>query len=79
MQTFQRKGVFFAARCRMATHNTHAGPRVMTVNELADYLKIHRTTVYRLLKDRRIPAFRVGSDWRFNKEIIDEWRLNSTV
>ncbi len=63
----------------MATHNIHAGPRVMTVNELADYLKIHRTTVYRLLKDRRIPAFRIGSDWRFNKEIIDEWRLNSTV
>lgn len=47
---------------------------VLTLAELADYLKVHPTTIYRLLKRRQVPAFRVGSDWRFNREHIDEWR-----
>jgi excisionase family DNA binding protein len=48
---------------------------VLTVAELAEYLKVHHSTIYRLLKARKIPAFRIGSDWRFNREQIDEWRL----
>ncbi len=48
---------------------------VMTVRELAEYLRVHPSTIYRLLKKRRIPAFKVGSDWRFNRETIDRWRL----
>jgi excisionase family DNA binding protein len=48
---------------------------VMTVRELADYLRVHPSTIYRLLKQKRIPAFKVGSDWRFNREAIDHWRL----
>jgi excisionase family DNA binding protein len=47
----------------------------MTVRELADYLRVHPTTVYRQLKLGELPAFRVGSDWRFNVESIDRWRL----
>jgi excisionase family DNA binding protein len=47
--------------------------RVFTVKEIADYLRIHPTTVYRMLKARKIPAFRVGSDWRFNLESINRW------
>ncbi|HUN56745.1 MAG TPA: helix-turn-helix domain-containing protein [Candidatus Binataceae bacterium] len=47
--------------------------RVMTVNELADFLRVHRSTVYRLLKTNSLPAFRVGSDWRFNTETVNEW------
>jgi len=62
----------------------HADPRrgrpstaspVMTVRELADYLRVHPSTIYRLLKQKRIPAFKVGRDWRFSREIIDRWRL----
>jgi excisionase family DNA binding protein len=48
---------------------------VMTVGELTHYLRIHRTTLYRLLKAQKIPAFRIGSDWRFNRGQIDRWRL----
>jgi excisionase family DNA binding protein len=40
---------------------------------LALYLHCHPNTVYRLLKERKIPAFRVGSDWRFRRSDIDEW------
>ena len=48
---------------------------VLTVQDLAHYLKVHPSTVYRLLKGGQLPAFKVGSDWRFNREEIDRWRL----
>jgi excisionase family DNA binding protein len=51
----------------------------MNVTELAEYLRIHRTTIYRLLKAGKLPAFRVGSDWRFNVEAIDDWRLDLQI
>ena len=53
------------------------GSRVMTVKELSDYLKVHPSTVYRQLKRGQLPAFKVGSDWRFNVESIDRWRSNA--
>jgi excisionase family DNA binding protein len=48
-------------------------PQVLTVGEVAKYLRVHQTTIYRLLKTQKLPAFRVGSDWRFNLETIEEW------
>ena len=47
--------------------------RLMTVRELSAYLRVDRSTIYRLLRSGRIPAFRVGSDWRFDIEAIDRW------
>ena len=47
---------------------------MMTLGEVARYLHVHPSTVYRLLKRQEIPAFRIGSDWRFNIEAIDTWR-----
>jgi excisionase family DNA binding protein len=49
--------------------------KVLTVNELSDYLRVHRSTIYRLLKRGQLPGFKIGSDWRFNIEAIDRWRL----
>jgi len=49
--------------------------KVLTVNELAEYLRVHRSTIYRLLKKGQLPGFKIGSDWRFNVEVIDKWRL----
>jgi excisionase family DNA binding protein len=46
---------------------------VLTLEEVADFLHVHSSTIYRLLKNRRIPAFKVGSDWRFNQESIEQW------
>jgi excisionase family DNA binding protein len=48
---------------------------VLTVNALARYLKVNPGTVYRLLKAGKLPGFRVGSDWRFRREVIDRWRV----
>jgi excisionase family DNA binding protein len=49
--------------------------KVMTVHEVSAYLHVHQSTVYRLLKRNQIPAFRMGSGWRFNIEAIDHWLL----
>jgi excisionase family DNA binding protein len=50
------------------------GP-IMTVKEVAAYLHLHPSTVYRALKHGQLPAFKLGSEWRFNVETIDRWRL----
>jgi excisionase family DNA binding protein len=47
----------------------------MTVREVSTYLRVHPSTIYRMLKHHQIPAFHVGTDWRFNIEAIDSWRL----
>jgi len=51
-----------------------APPKVLTVRELSEYLRVHPTTVYRLLRARQLPGFRVGSEWRFSIDMIDRWR-----
>ena len=48
--------------------------RVLTVQEVSAYLRVHPSTIYRMLKKNQLPAFRVGSDWRFTVEAIDRWR-----
>ena len=48
--------------------------KILTVDELSEYLHVHRTTIYRLLKEGKLPGFRVGSDWRFNSEEIERWQ-----
>jgi len=47
--------------------------KLMTVEEAAGYLRVGKKTIYRLLKRGKIPATRVGQQWRFNKASIDEW------
>ena len=46
---------------------------VMTVKELADYLKMKEVTIYKHAQGGKIPCFKVGSKWRFKKETIDKW------
>jgi excisionase family DNA binding protein len=62
--------------CLVRNENMAKRP-VLTVKEVADYLHVHESTIYRLLKSSQLPAFRVGSDWRFNIETIDRWRLSA--
>ncbi len=48
--------------------------RLVTVKELSNYLRVHPSTIYRLLKRGDLPALKLGSDWRFSLEAIDRWR-----
>ncbi len=52
--------------------------KVITIGELATYLHVHRSTLYRLLKKGQLPGFKIGSDWRFNVEAIDQWRMQQS-
>ena len=47
--------------------------QVMTSVEAADYLKMHVKTVCRLAKEGKIPAKKVGSEWRFLRSVLDRW------
>ena len=47
--------------------------QVLTVQEVSAYLRVHPSTIYRMLKKNLLPAFRVGSDWRFTVEAIEKW------
>jgi excisionase family DNA binding protein len=52
---------------------------LLTLEELANYLRVTEKTIYRLLDKRSIPATKVGRQWRFDKAAIDSWlRQNST-
>jgi excisionase family DNA binding protein len=46
---------------------------ILTVKEVASYLKIAEKTAYRFVAEGKIPAFKVGSAWRFRREEIDRW------
>ena len=46
---------------------------IMTVGEVADYLKVTERTIYRLAAAKKMPAFKVGGNWRFSKADIDRW------
>jgi excisionase family DNA binding protein len=47
--------------------------RILTVRELAGYLHVDVSTIYRLVRKRELPAFRLGRDWRFKLEAIENW------
>jgi excisionase family DNA binding protein len=48
-------------------------PRIMTIEEVAKYLRLHKSTVYRMVRDGQIPASKIGNQWRFRKDVIDTW------
>jgi excisionase family DNA binding protein len=50
-----------------------AKPELITIKEVADFLQIAEKTIYRLAAEGRIPAFKVGGSWRFNRKEIEEW------
>ncbi|MBU2053546.1 MAG: helix-turn-helix domain-containing protein [Proteobacteria bacterium] len=46
---------------------------VLTIEELAIYLKISKSTLYKLVREGKIPSQKVGRHWRFRKKAIDRW------
>ena len=46
---------------------------ILTVSEVSGYLRIHPTTLYRLLKKGQLPAFKIGNDWRISVKAVDKW------
>jgi len=48
-------------------------PAIMTLIEVADYLRIPKASVYKLAQRGRIPCQKVGKHWRFRREALDRW------
>lgn len=46
---------------------------VMTITELSVYLKVSRSTLYKLAQAGRVPGQKVGKHWRFHREAVDAW------
>jgi excisionase family DNA binding protein len=52
--------------------------QVLTVHDVAAYLRLSEAKVYRLAREGSVPAFRLGKSWRFRKDLIDAWMLRET-
>jgi len=46
---------------------------IIGAREVANYLQLHLFTVHKLARQGRLPAFKVGRDWRFRRSAIDSW------
>lgn len=51
---------------------------ILTVREVAEYLRMSETKVYRLVKERQLPVVRIGKAWRFRKDLLDDWLSQCT-
>ncbi|RLG43796.1 MAG: DNA-binding protein [Thermoproteota archaeon] len=47
--------------------------KLMTLKEVAEYLRLDEHTVYRMARKGKIPAFKIAGQWRFKKELIEKW------
>ena len=47
--------------------------QIMTLREVAKYLGLHVMTVYKLTREGRVPAAKIGGQWRFKRDVLDEW------
>ena len=46
---------------------------IMTLREVAGYLGLHVMTVYKLTREGRVPAAKIGGQWRFKRDVLDDW------
>jgi excisionase family DNA binding protein len=51
----------------------------LTVREVCELLRIHPTTVYKLVRQGKIPSFRIGSCWRFRTDLIERWMAEKSM
>ena len=53
-------------------------PDVMTIDDLASYLQVSKSSLYKLAQDGRVPGQKVGRHWRFHREAIDWWLIHES-
>jgi excisionase family DNA binding protein len=46
---------------------------ILTIEEVAAYLRLKPQTIYRWAQEKRIPAAKIGKEWRFRRSVIDRW------
>jgi len=53
--------------------NDEGMPDMLTIAEVAKYLKLHELTVRRLAREGELPAFKVGRQWRVKRDLLESW------
>ena len=51
-------------------------PELLNVEEVAKVLQLHAMTVYRLVKEGKLPGFKVGGRWRFHRSALENWMVD---
>jgi len=51
-------------------------PELLNVGEVAKILQLHVMTVYRLVKEGKLPGFKVGGRWRFHRNALEDWMVD---
>ena len=54
-------------------NGNNANGQIMTLREVAKYLGLHVMTVYKLTREGRVPAAKIGGQWRFKRDVLDGW------
>ncbi|RMH31085.1 MAG: DNA-binding protein [Planctomycetota bacterium] len=52
---------------------TKAPPEILTIDELSEYLRISKSSLYKLAQEGKVPGQKVGRHWRFRKNTVDRW------
>jgi excisionase family DNA binding protein len=52
---------------------------IMTVKDVAEYLRMSEAKVYKLVKEGMLPVVRIGKTWRFRKDLLDAWLEQSST
>lgn len=51
----------------------HQETTVLTIDDLSEYLKISKSTLYKLAQEGALPGQKIGRHWRFHREAVDDW------
>lgn len=75
MELLERSAFFryFLTINKTRENNGMSMSDILTLREVAEYLKLNEKTTYRLVAERKIPGFKVGGAWRFKKDVLDLW------
>src|SRR5438105_27440 len=61
----------------MEASDAKAKPGLLTLENVAEYLHLERTTIYRMVRRNQLQGFMLGREWRFNPESIERWRADA--
>ncbi|MBS0188610.1 MAG: helix-turn-helix domain-containing protein [Planctomycetes bacterium] len=67
------------ARARTLHRHPPTTPEVMTISDLAAYLQMSQSSLYKLVQRGSVPGHKVGRHWRFHKVSIDKWLQESSI
>jgi excisionase family DNA binding protein len=63
----------------MEKTQNHSNKQIMDIKELSEYLGIGKSKIYSLIRMKKIPASKIGRQYRFSKDIVDSWLRDKII